>query len=377
MAERFSIAMYLPHLRMGGAEIAAVRLARSFANQGLELSFILHEGGGELCEMLPPEVRIDTLASHRTTAAFPKLVLRLRDSPPDILLSHMGHNNVAALWARRFARAQTRVIVCQHTVLSAEIAAQNSWQYRLLPYLYRRSLAMADGIVAVSQGVADDLTARVQVPRDRISVINNPVPIEFANSAETEQPDHPWYSDNIPVFVAVGRLDPAKDFPSLLSAFTLVTRRVPARLMILGDGPLRGEILQLAEQYGIIDKVCLRGFVANPFPYMHRSAALVLSSRYEGFGNVLVEAMACGTPVISTACPSGPAEILDGGRYGRLVPVGNPSALAEAMCEILQNDTTSRNPPPRVLRDRAKQFSEERIAAQYRALFDRTMSKAD
>jgi glycosyltransferase involved in cell wall biosynthesis len=198
--------------------------------------------------------------------------------------------------------------------------------------LYRR----ADALVAVSTGVADDLVATLRLPRDMITVIYNPIPVTDIRRLAESPTAHPWLArGEPPVILGVGRLTKQKDFSSLIRAFARVRQQRPVRLIILGDGELRGELEALARSLGVAADVTLPGFVDNPFPWMKGAAVFALSSAWEGFGNALIEAMACGTPVIATDCTTGPAELLDDGRYGPLVPVGNDQALADAVCEML------------------------------------------
>jgi len=205
-----------------------------------------------------------------------------------------------------------------------------------MPFLMRLFYPWADKVVAVSKGVADDLVRITRLPKDKIQVIYNPVVTsEFFIKAE-EPLDHPWFKPGEPpVILGVGRLTEAKDFPTLIRAFTLVRKERPARLMILGEGEDRPKLDALVKELGLEKDVALPGFVENPYKYMKRAAVFVLSSKWEGLPTVLIEAMALGTPVVSTACPSGPSEILEGGKWGRLVPVGDVEALAKAIVEAL------------------------------------------
>ena len=173
--------------------------------------------------------------------------------------------------------------------------------------------------------------------------------------------DHPWLKPGAPpVILGTGRLVTPKDFSTLLRAFARVRVQRKARLVILGEGNRREELESLAQQLGVSADVALPGFVANPYPFMERAAVFVLSSAWEGFGNVIVEALACGCPVVSTDCPGGPSEILDDGAYGPLVPVGDDAAMAEAILAVLESSRDSGR-----LQARAAVFSEERAIDNY------------
>lgn len=363
MMRGMRLAVYLPDLAGGGAERLQVNLAPAFVAAGLEVTFVLDEAKGELLPAVPPEARIVPLNAHRTIAAVPRLVRYLRRERPDVLVSSLGHSNIAALWAAAMAGTGTPVVVTQHSVLSAE-TRRRSLKYRVLPLLYRLFLGWADGVVAVSNGVAEDMAAATGFARDRITVIPNGVIAATFESEAAKPPPHPWLNDGgSPVLLGVGRLSHEKDFATLIAAFAEVTRRREARLVILGEGPLRAELRTLADAAGIGSLVDMPGYRRNPLPYMRHAAALVASSRYEGFGNTLAEALACGTPVVSTAC-LGPVEILANGRFGALTPVGDPDALAQAIL-----DTLAVPPSPRTLRERGHEYTVQRACDRYLDLF--------
>jgi exopolysaccharide biosynthesis WecB/TagA/CpsF family protein len=273
---------------------------------------------------------------------------------------------VAALLAGAVSFTGIRVYICQHNRLSHEMAL--GWKFRIIPTLYRFLSPLAAGIVAVSDGVADDLARITGVARIRITTIHNPViDAGFAGRATGAAP-HPWLiRPPGRVFVFAGRLVAQKDPETLLRAFALVNDP-DARLIILGEGPLRSALMALAARLWIATRVYFAGFQANPLPWIVRADALVLPSLYEGFGNVIVEALACGTPVIATDCPSGPAEILEGGRYGTLVPAGDPATMCAALAAHRKADF-----PPAVLRKRASAFTAEACVAGHIAMFRNTM----
>jgi glycosyltransferase involved in cell wall biosynthesis len=273
----------------------------------------------------------------------------------------MEHANVIALWARSLAIVPTRVVVSIRIAISEDMRHGQPLRGRIATTCAGLFYGAADGVVAVSDGVADDFAQVTGFRRSRIRTIYNPV-VTAELSALAEAPlDDPWFAPGQPpVVLSVGRLAVQKDFPTLLRAFALVRAQRPARLLILGEGDKRPELEALARRLGVMRDVCLRGYVDNPFAYMRRCAVFVLSSAYEGLPNALIEAMACGAPVVSTDCPSGPAEILDSGKYGCLVPIGDEAAMAAATLAILRYapDTTS-------TRHQAQRFSIETSADQY------------
>lgn len=335
MANR-SIALYLPSLVGGGAEQVMVTLANGFAARGLAVDLVLAKAEGPYLDDVAPSVGVMDLNARRVLASLPGLVRYLRRERPCVMLSAMSHANVIALVARRLAATGTRVVVSERAHLSAVLEAAPSRLGRLMPWFMRRTYPWADGVVAVSAGVADDLARAIAQPRESIDVVYNPVVTEETLSRANAPLDHPWFAPGEPpVVLGVGRLTAQKDFGVLLRAFANVRKMRPARLVILGEGDLRPQIEILIEALGIGADVALPGFQANPLAYMRRAALFVLSSRFEGLPNVLIQAMACGTPVVSTDCPSGPAEILEDGKWGRLVSVGDVEALADAMLATL------------------------------------------
>jgi glycosyltransferase involved in cell wall biosynthesis len=234
----------------------------------------------------------------------------------------------------------------------------------LLPVVMRLTYRRAHAVVAVADAMAEDLARMIGFPRDKITVVYNPaVTPEMLAKAQQPAP-HAWLSPGgPPVLVAVGRLHEQKDFQTLLRAFALVRARRSARLIILGEGPERPALEAGVAKLGLTEDVDLPGFVPNPYAFMAGASQFVLSSRYEGLPTVLIEAMACGCPVVSTDCPSGPGEILDNGKYGRLVPVGDAAALAEAM-----EATLDAPPPAAELKARADLFHIDRVIDSYRRL---------
>jgi glycosyltransferase involved in cell wall biosynthesis len=279
----------------------------------------------------------------------------------------MTNANLVALWARRLARVPTRVAVSERNTLSQKMkehAKNRRWSRRFLLPVVHRTYPWADAIIAVSTGVADDLSLTAGIPREWISTIYNPVVTPELLSKAQAPLDHPWFTPGSPpVILGVGRLHEQKDFPTLLRTFARVRAERETHLMILGEAKHaehRAELIALAAQLGIADDVAFPGFVDNPFAYMARASVFVLSSAWEGLPGVLIQALACGCPVVSTDCPSGPAEILQNGQYGPLIPVGDDAALARAILTTLD-----RPPDPQRLRARAAEFSVSHAVDQY------------
>jgi glycosyltransferase involved in cell wall biosynthesis len=357
------LSIFLMDLDGGGAERVMLNLACGFAEQGLQVDLVLVKPEGPYLSQLPPKVRVVKLESSRLILSIPALARYLKQEQPPVLISALEDTNIVALCAKKLAGVSTRIVVTVHNNLSRE--AQNATQLkrRLTPQFVKWFYPWADSVVAVSQGVADNLV-EIGVSSEQLKVIYNPIVTPELSEKLQEPLAHPWFvPDQPPVILGVGRLTKQKDFPTLIRAFAKVRHLQPARLMILGEGEERSHLESLIQELDLAEDVVFPGFVANPYAYMAQAAVLVLSSAWEGFGNVLVEAMAAGTPVVSTNCESGPAEILADGQYGKLVSVGDSEEMAKAIAQALEEVLDSQ-----LLKERAIEFSLEKALTQYRQL---------
>ncbi|MBW4658263.1 MAG: glycosyltransferase [Drouetiella hepatica Uher 2000/2452] len=355
------VSFFLPNLGGGGAERVMLNLATGFANQGLTVDLILVKAEGEYLAQLPSEVQLVDLKVKRLLLGIPALIQYLKQKRPRVLISALEDTNIVAVVSKYLAGVQTQLVVTVHNHLSIE--AQNSTQLKrkLVPHLLRWFYPFADAVVAVSQGVAEDLSQLSRLPLKNIQVIYNPIVTPTLLSKIHEAVEHPWLlPGQKSVILAVGRLNQQKDFSTLIRAFAQVRQHRDVRLIILGEGEDRPQLEALVHQLGLSKVVDMPGFLPNPYACMAHSALLVMSSAWEGFGNVLVEAMASGTPIVATNCESGPAEILSNGKYGRLVSVGDSRRLAEAIIETLDEERNSY-----VLQHRSRDFSLDKILAQY------------
>lgn len=357
-SQEAKLALYLPSLRGGGAERVMVTLANGFAERGYPVDLVLVRAEGPYLEGVADNVRVVGLEAARVATSLPRLVRYLRRERPVAMLSAMSHANVIAVLARQLAGVPTRIVVSEHANFSIARANAPSRRGRMMGHFMRWAYPHADRAVAVSKGVADDLANHVRL--QSIGVIYNPIVTDTLKTSSQGEPDHPWLAQaDLPVVLGVGRLTPQKDFSTLIRAFGRLRETREARLVILGEGELRSQLEVLVHQLGLHEDVSLPGFKGNPYAYMRQADLFVLSSGWEGLPTVLVEAMACGTPVVSTDCPSGPSEILENGRWGRLVPVGDEAALAEAMITTL-----SETEPPDVV-GRAAEYSVDRAVEDY------------
>lgn len=351
---RGRVAIYLPSLRGGGAERVAVLLAQGIAQHVQAVDLVLASAEGPYLNQVKPPVRVVNLESSRVLSSLPRLVRYLRNERPDSMLSLLGHANVVALLARRLTQLPHQLVVSEHNHLHLAVRHSPHKRARVVSLLARQLYPSADWVVAVSNLVAADLQRLYRVPAYKIRVIYNPVVVPDCvgdGSLEISK-------NSSSLVLGAGRLVPQKNFETLIRAFGIVCQERNAQLTILGEGPERSRLEHLVSTLNLQSHVALPGFVEDPFSYMRAASVFVLSSRWEGFGNVLVEALACNTPVVATDIPSA-REILEDGKWGILVPVGDANSMAEAILQTLQT-------PPQVdLTERAKAFSLERAVEAY------------
>lgn len=355
------IAVFASFSGTGGVERMLVSLIRGFLDLGQKVDLVLVRAESPHLGRLPAEVRRVPLGVSHTLLAAPALARYLHERRPRALLAAKDRAGRTAVLARAIAGSRTPIVLRLGTNLStamADRAAFSRWlRYLPIRLLYPR----IDRIVAVSQGVAEDTARIARIPLSHIRVIRNPVVTPELEAQAAEPCTHPWLQpDQPPTILAAGRLQRQKDFPTLIRAFAQVRRTRECRLLILGEGGLRQPLEGLIRDLGLADQVDLPGFRANPYPYLARASLFVLSSAWEGSPNVLTEALALGIPAVATDCPSGPAEILDRGRFGPLVPVGDVQALARAM------ESTLTAPLPRdLLRSAVREYAQGQSALRY------------
>ena len=354
------LAIFVHSLYGGGAERAMLNLARGFSEQGIQVDLVLLRVEGAYLSQLPPEVRVIDLGGKRLWQSLPALVNYLRQEQPPVMLSTLDDTNIAALWVRRLSGSKTRLVVNVQNTISQDAKTATQLKTRLMPLLTRWFFPWADAVVTVSHGVADDLV-NLGVATDCIHVIPNPVITPEIFERGREAIDHPWFAPNqLPVILGVGRLNQQKNFSTLIQALAQVQKQRPCRLVILGEGEEEDSLKRLIEDLELSDVVDLPGFVSNPYGYMARSAVFVLSSLFEGLPSVLIEALAMGTSVVATNCKSGPMEILENGKYGKLVNVGDVEKIANAILATLESPMDAD-----MLRQRACKFSLERSLTEY------------
>ena len=393
------VAIFLRNLAGGGIERMRLNLAAEFVSRGLRVELLLCAKTGDRVGEIPTDLPVVELgrsnllrarlaALRADPAAFavlappvllarkplrslvylPALARYLRSRRPWSLLSATPYENLEAVRAPRLARVPTRVVISEHSMLTHNLLASKEWARRHLVPVIGRQYRFAQGIVAVSNGVGDQLAAITGLPRHSVTTIYNPVVTPRLLAQIGEPVDDPWFAPGaMPVVMAAGRLVRQKDFPTLIRAFARARAARPLRLVLAGGADSsrtteerQAELMALASSLGVAADLRLLGHIPNPAAYMAARGSLCPVISWEGFGNVLVEALACGTPVVSTDCPSGPAEVLEQGRYGRLVPVGNSDSMAVAILATLDASVDRDD-----LRRRAMAFSVERAADHY------------
>jgi glycosyltransferase involved in cell wall biosynthesis len=360
-AEMKRIGILMPSLVGGGVQRSMLILSKGLVEHGYQVDLILVKAQGPFLNRVPENVRMIDLCASRALSSLPNLVVYLRENNPDVLISAQTHINAVAILARWLSRVKTKLVVTERNDLLFATQSNQNFKEKFRPFVVRFLYPYAEKVVAISKGVADDIATIAQGRLKLISIINNPIDGEYIQQKAQVTVEHPWLTrKEVPVVLAVGRLVKQKDYVTLLNAFAAVKNRMPVRLIILGEGEERADLENLLAKLGISKDVSMPGFVENPFAYLSRADVFVLSSRWEGFPNVLTEALACGAPVVSTDCPSGPAEILENGKYGRLVPVGDAEALAKAIIQELHSPHDKDLP-----QQRANDFSIDKILPQY------------
>lgn len=373
---RKKIVFITPSLYGGGAERVLVLLLRHLDRSRFQPVGVLFEPENDYKEDIPDDVSIVSLNS-RGMLDSARLILSLsqflKKEAPDIICTSIYRvkplSLVTAL-AIKLSRVKARVFLTEHGNLSwcmetAKLASLRGFLIRN-KFLYPEK----DNVVCVSKGLRDDLVKNWGVSAARTKVIYNPVEIDRIQTLAKEEVEHLWFKEKLPVIIACGRLDPQKNYHLLLRVFAAASKKInDLRLVILGEGLLKQELIEYAEALGISDKVAFIGFQKNPFKYIARAKALVLSSVMEGFPMVLIEAMACGTPVISTRCESGPEELITDCIDGLLTPVGDEKALADAVIRLL-NDEPFRKRLAEAGKMRVEEFRVEKITAEYEKAFN-------
>ena len=336
MAKR--LAFFVDSLAGGGAERVMLNLANEYVKHGYDVDLLLARKQGDYLNDVDSDIRVIDLAVTRFWTYFFPLVRYFKSEKPDVMLSATTILNLLAIMTKGLSRSSAHLVVSEHIDIMS-FAKKGALQR---PKLVKRLIALlypkADQIVAVSNGAAQSLSEFSGVPLAKIKAVYNGVIDQRKLELAKEELSHPWFGASqadTPVIVAVGRLQAQKDYPMMLRSFALLLEHRQARLVILGEGELRKDLEYLASELNISEYVSLHGFESNPFKFFANANVFALSSQYEGLPTVLIEALACGCPVVSTNCPSGPEEILEKGEFGSLVNVGDERGFADALLSVL------------------------------------------
>lgn len=358
------IAIFASFSGAGGVERMLLNLAGGLAAAGCAVDLVVARSTSKHLQQLPAGVRLVKLGTNHTFTSLFRLAAYLKRERPDALLAAKERACRTAVLARRLSGVPVRLGFRLGTTVSAAFEKKAAWRFALwcwpMPWFYRQ----ADAVVAVSEGVRQDLLKITGLPEERFHVVRNPVITAEMETMSRAPLDDPWFAPGAPpVIMGLGRLTEQKDFFTLLRAFARVRSERPCRLLILGEGGDRPELEGLAAELGVSDDLRLPGFEANPYRYLRRAQLFVLSSRWEGSPNALTEAMALGIPVVAADCPSGPNELLPGAGVGELVPMGEPAIMAAAMQRLLDAP-----PPAAAIRAAVADYNVSRSAQHYRRL---------
>ncbi|OHV07743.1 glycosyltransferase [Kushneria phosphatilytica] len=392
------VALFVQALSGGGVQRVLLTMARALLARGYRVDLLVTRAEGLLADQVPTGVQLIELGQVSapmtrwlifradplgvTALARPLILPRrngeaigslaalaqyLRQYSPDVLFSARVNANLAALLAARLAGASTAVVVSERGSFEEKVAYSPRWRWRYVVPAIRRLYREAAAIVAVSEGTAESFVSTTGMKREKLQVIHNPVVDASLSERMQNDPGHPWLVSphSVPVLLAVGRLEKRKGVDLLLTVLARVREQRDVRLIVLGEGEMRATLERQIDELGLAGHVDLVGWQDNPFAWMYRADLFVLPSDYEGLPGVLIQALACGCPVVSTDCPDGPREILEDGRYGRLVPVRDPAALADAILETL-----ARPPKSALLIKRGQYFTISSAMDKFEILFD-------
>jgi glycosyltransferase involved in cell wall biosynthesis len=351
------LAVFIPDMRGGGAERVALTLVHGFISRGHEVDLVVTQATGELLALLPDEVRIVDFQVDRIRGSLRPLSRYLAARRPDALLTLMWPLTVIAVLARILGRSRTRIVIGDHAILSEHYAGER-WALAALRLTTSLFYPRAASRVVPSRAIADDLRRLSGLGREAFTVVPNPVHVPAEPMMSVQAVEALWGNASARI-LAVGALKPEKDYRLLLEAFAALPAGRNARLIIIGEGQMRAELEALAEQLGIADRVAMPGYRADPWPYYASADLFVLSSYSEGFGNVLIEAMSAGLPIVSTDC-AGPCEILAGKEEVTIVPTRCREALTTAMEKALSEPADRER-----LKKRSEQFSVDQAVDTY------------
>lgn len=353
------VVFFIPSLAVGGAEKVFVTLANGFIEKGWKVDFLTLDSELKLRDDLSAKISFSVLPAKRVMFCLPSLIKYLNNTSADIIISALQPSNFVISLAHLFSSTRSKLILTEHSNSSMQLLAMGPVNRIIVKFGIKWSYTRSCKVIAVSAGVKRCLNEKYNIRSSKISVVHNPANIPMVRKYGLKPVGEPWFNQTkIPIGVSVGRLIPAKNIDLLIDAVAVALSIKPFYLAIIGDGELRCNLERKVADLGLEQNIKFLGYKSNPFAYMARSNLLVVSSVREGFSNVIVESLALGIPVVSTNCNSGPVEILEDGKWGVLVPVGDVQSLAQEILKVL-------NDPPSFCNLRAYDFSHDRVVQNY------------
>jgi glycosyltransferase involved in cell wall biosynthesis len=364
------IIFIIPSLEEGGAE-RVMSILVNHLDANLDVGLVLFTRKGKYLEKIPSRVRIFDL-QKRNAWSFPQLVLKLasivRREKPDTVVSFLEYANIVTLISRFFVmNSRIRWIISERSLPSQALAGQRNGKLKSI--LHRLLDRKADAIITMSSQTADEMIRHYHVDPKKIEVIPNPVEIDTLRELSQAPIDHPWFNESVPILISIGRLVEDKGYPFLIEALSQLIQKTPARLMILGQGPMKPELEDQIRRLGLTEYVWMPGFISNPYPYLRQATLFILPSLWEGLPNALLEAMSLGKPIIATLCNQSVEQLIRPGENGMLVPPGDVQSLKEAIVCLLRNPEL-RKDFGRINRDKMSAFDADRIVKEFEELFD-------
>ncbi len=349
----------------GGIGRSLTNLANALNQLGFRVDILVDREKFPYAGDVAEGINIRRLRTSHRIGGMGHLLAYISRYEPSVVLTPFVQLTVLAVRTRSIFRIPLKIYANVHSTYTVDFAALAPAKRRRRVKDMKRYYPRCDGIIAVSKGVAADFSKLTGLGENRIQTIHNPIVTDALTLDSEDRPEHPWFEDGQPpVLMGLGRLIESKNFNHLIHSFNIVRKELECRLMLLGDGPERENLEQLAHKSPFASDIMFMGHQDNPFPFLRYSSIFVLSSAYEGLPSTLIESMAVGTPVVSTDCPHGPHEILEGGRFGELVPVNDPVALSEAIKRTMVNPVDSST-----LKAAAERFRDKRIAESYLSTF--------
>lgn len=365
MKEQGNLITFMSPALGGGIGRTIVNLANASIGLGCRVHLLLDDLEHPFNEFLASDIETYHLRTSNSVTGMPFLAAYMIKHKPSVLLAPVVRQTVFAVRTRTLLRSSSRVFAIIHNSYSKSFKTLNPRKKQARVRKIQKYYPRCDGIIAVSKGVSDDFCSLTGLPGSSVHTLYNAVVTEELGRLAQSPIEHPWfYQDQPPVILGAGRLHVQKNFPLLIEAFEIIRERMICHLVIIGDGPERENLKVRVESSRYSDDIFLAGYQKNPFSYMRQASVFVLSSIYEGLPTILIEALAVGTPVVATDCPSGPMEILEAGRYGPIVPMNEPNALSQAILETLQNPL-----PEEELRKAAVKYQDHDVARAYLRIF--------